>query len=54
MALSSSEGRKQLEQRVLLAYLLQLNRYALQKGLITIEIYKEIEKNMRLEYGFAS
>lgn len=51
MALTSSEGREKLEQGVMLAYLLQLNRYALQKGLITKEIYKKMEISMRQKYG---
>ena len=38
LAPASFEGRKRMEQGILLAYLLQLNRYALEKELITNEI----------------
>lgn len=51
MAPTSSEGRERLEQGIMLAYLLQLNQYALQKGLITKEIYRKMEMNMRQKYG---
>lgn len=40
-----------MEQRVMLTYLLQLNRYALQKGVITKETYHEMEQNMIQKYG---
>ena len=51
MALSSFEGRERLEQGVMLAYLLQLNRYALEKELITKEIYRKMEISMIQKYG---
>lgn len=51
MAPTASEGRKKTEQGVMLAYLLQLNRYALKKGLITKEIYREMEMSMIKKYG---
>lgn len=51
MAPTSSEGRKRMEQGVMLAYLLQLNRYAFEKGLITKEIYREMKMSMIKEYG---
>lgn len=51
MAPASSEGRKRMEQGVMLAYLLQLNRYALEKELITKEIYKKMEISMIQKYG---
>lgn len=50
MAPASFEGRKQLEQGVMLAYLLQLNRYALERELITKEIYKKMEISMLQKY----
>lgn len=43
MAPTSLEGRRRMEQEVMLAYLLQLNRYALENELITKEIYKKME-----------
>ena len=51
MASISFELRKYMEQRVMLAYLLQLNRYALQKGIITKEAYHEMERSMIQEYS---
>lgn len=51
MAPASFEGRKRMEQGILLAYLLQLNRYALEKELITNEIYKKMEISMIQKYG---
>lgn len=51
MVPTSSEGCKKTEQGVMLAYLLQLNRYALKKGLITKEIYRDMEINMMKQYG---
>ncbi len=51
MAHTSDEGRKRMEQGVMLAYLLQLNRYALEKELISKEIYKKMEINMIQKYG---
>lgn len=51
MAPASFEGRKRLEQGVMLAYLLQLNRYAFEKELITKEIYKKMEISMIQKYG---
>ena len=47
----SSELRKCMEQKIMLAYLLQLNRYALQKGVITQEAYREMERSMIQTYG---
>ena len=46
MAPTSLEGRRRMEQEVMLAYLLQLNRYALENELITKEIYKKMEISM--------
>lgn|GEM_PF-3055172 len=40
-----------MEQGVLLAYLLQLNRYALKNELITEETYRKIEISMIQKYG---
>ena len=51
MAPASTEGRKRLEQGIMLTYLLQLNRYAFEKGLITKEIYKKMEISMIEKYG---
>lgn len=39
----SLEGRRRIEQRVMLVYLLQLNQYALENKLIAKEIYKRME-----------
>ena len=46
MAPTSLEGRRRMEQEVMLAYLLQLNRYAVENELITKEIYKKMESSM--------
>ena len=51
MALTAFEGRRRMEQGVMLAYLLQLNRYALEKELITKEIYRKMEISMVQKYG---
>lgn len=51
MAPTSLEGRRRMEQEVMLAYLLQLNRYALENELITKEIYKKMEISMIQKYG---
>ena len=51
MAHTSSEGRKRIDQGIMLAYLLQLNRYALQKGLITEAVYREMEMSMMRKYS---
>lgn len=51
MAPASIEGRKQMEQGVMLAYLLQLNRYALEKELITEDIYRKMEISIRKQYA---
>lgn len=51
MAPSSLEGRKQIEQRIMLAYLLRLNRFALEKELIPEEIYRKMEVSIRRRYG---
>lgn len=51
MAPASLEGRKRMEQGVMLAYLLQLNRYALEKELITEDIYRKMEIGIRQQYG---
>ena len=51
LAPASFEGRKRMEQGVMLAYLLQLNRYALDKELITKEIYKKMEISIIQKYG---
>lgn len=51
MAQSPSEGRRRMEQGVLLAYLLQLNRYALKNELITEETYRKMEISMIQKYG---
>lgn len=51
MAPISSEGRKRIEQSVMLFYLLQLNRYALKNGVITKEIYKRMEISIIQKYG---
>lgn len=53
MASSSLEGRKQIEQGIMLAYLLRLNRYALEKELITDDIYKRMEISIRKQYGLS-
>ena len=44
------EGREGLENRLLIAYLLQLNRYALEKELIPKEIFQKMERNIRKTY----
>ena len=51
MAPTSLEGRRRMEQEVMLAYLLQLNRYALENELITKEIYKRMEISIIQKYG---
>ena len=51
MAQSPSEGRRRMEQGVMLAYLLRLNRYALNNELITEEIYRKMEISMIQKYG---
>ena len=51
MAHASLEGHKRMEQKLMLAYLLQLNRYALENELITKEIYKKMEISMIEKYG---
>lgn len=40
-----------MEQGVMLAYLLQLNRYALKNELITEETYRKMEISMIQKYG---
>ena len=46
-----SEVRKRLEQGIMLMYLLQLNRYALENELITNDIYRKMEVSIRQKYG---
>lgn len=53
MAPTSSEGRKYIEQSMMMAYLLQLNRFALEKELITEEIYRKMEISIRKQYGLS-
>lgn len=53
MAPSSAEGRRQVEQGVMMARLLQLNRFAREKELITEEIYRKMEVSIRRQYGFS-
>ncbi len=51
MSLTPKEGRKQLEDGLMQAYLLRMNQYALENNLITPEIYQKINTNIRLQYG---
>lgn len=50
MAQTSDEGRKVMEQGITQAILLRLNRYALENGLITEEIYRKMEVSIRVDY----
>lgn len=50
MAQTSEEGRKVMEQGITQAILLRLNRYALENGLITEEIYRKMEVSIRVDY----
>lgn len=51
MSLTPKEGRKQLEDGLMQAYLLRMNQCALENNLITPEIYQKINTNIRLQYG---
>ena len=51
MSLTPEEGRKQLEDGLMQAYLLRMNQCALENNLITPEIYQKINTNIRLQYG---
>lgn len=53
LAPSSLEGRKCMEQGLMMAYLLQLNRFALEKELITEDIYRKMEVSIRKQYGLS-
>ena len=50
MAQTSEEGRKIMERGITQAILLRLNRYALENGLITDEIYRKMEVSIRVDY----
>ena len=50
LAQTSEEGRKVMEQGITQAILLRLNRYALENGLITEEIYRKMEVSIRVDY----
>lgn len=50
LAQTSDEGRKVMEQGITQAILLRLNRYALENGLITEEIYRKMEVSIRVDY----
>ena len=51
MSLTPEEGRQQLEDGLMQAYLLRMNQCALENNLITPEIYQKINTNIRLQYG---
>ncbi len=46
----SEEGKKLMEKAITQAKLLRLNRYALDEGLITREIYLKMEHSIRVHY----
>lgn len=50
LAQTSDEGRKVMEQGITQAILLRLNRYALENGLITEDIYRKMEVSIRVDY----
>ena len=50
MAQTSEEGRKMWENGITEAYLLRLNQYALEKELITEEIYRKMQINIKTSY----
>ena len=50
LAQTLEEGRKVMEQGITQAILLRLNRYALENGLITEEIYRKMEVSIRVDY----
>lgn len=51
LALASVEMHRHMEQKMMLAYLLRLNQYALDKELITKEVYKKMEIAIIKKYG---
>lgn len=53
MAPSSLEGGRCIEQGMMMAHLLQLNRFAREKELITEEIYRKMEVSIRKQYGLS-
>ena len=50
MAHTPFEGREGVERKMMMFYLLQLNRYALKNELITEEIYRKIDSNIWIQY----
>ena len=50
LAQTSEEGREVMERGITQAILLRLNRYALENGLITEEIYRKMEVSIRVDY----
>ena len=50
MAQTSEEGRKMWENGITEAYLLRLNQYALEKELITEEIYRKMQISIKTSY----
>ena len=51
MTPTTPDKRKRMEQGLMLIYLLRLNHYALQKGVITEEVHNKMETSIIQKYS---